>query len=58
MIVPRRQRQNAGWSGGPDLDAVALPEPGQLLLLGFGIAGLLALRRSRTKLKRFSQAEK
>ncbi len=35
------------WSGGPDLDAVALPEPGQLLLLASGIAGLLLLGRGR-----------
>jgi hypothetical protein len=35
------------WSGGPDLDAVALPEPGGLLLLASGITGLLVTGRRR-----------
>ncbi len=39
--------QHAGWSGGPDLDAVALPEPDGLLLLFSGVAGLLAIGGSR-----------
>ena len=39
--------EHAGWGGGPDLDAVALPEPGMLLLLGSGIAGLLVIGHGR-----------
>jgi hypothetical protein len=38
---------HSGWGGGADLDAVALPEPGLFLLLGSGIAGLLAIGRGR-----------
>jgi hypothetical protein len=48
--------QHSEWEGGPDLDAVALPEPGLLLSLGSGI-GFLALlgwkrRNARTMIFR------
>ena len=39
--------EHAEWGGGPDLNALALPEPNGLLLLVSGIAGLLVLGRGR-----------
>jgi hypothetical protein len=38
--------EHAGW-GSANLDAVALPEPNMLLLLGAGVTSLLLLGRSR-----------
>ena len=39
--------EHAGLDGGPDLNAIALPEPNGLLLLVSGIAGLLVLAGGR-----------
>ena len=41
--------QHSALGGGPDLDAVSVPEPGRLLLLISGIAFLLLLGRRRLK---------
>jgi len=40
--------EDPDWAAA-DVDAIALPEPSILLLLGAGIAGLLALGRSRIR---------
>jgi len=40
--------EHAGWGAGPDADAIYLPEPGAILMLGCGILGPAWLRtRSR-----------
>lgn len=46
--------EHAGWSGGPDADAIYLPEPRALGMLGCGILGLVSLRSraGRTEARR------
>jgi hypothetical protein len=41
--------EHTDWGGGPDVDAVFLPEPDRLLMLASGVGALLALKRRRSR---------